>query len=66
MPLSDVALYKHHFRKRFTFSVYFSRASLFLGNLRHEAKLFIHTRLLSVNTTTWKEVEEKSVMCHAS
>ena len=24
-----VALYKHHFRERFIFSVYFSRASLF-------------------------------------
>ena len=49
-----VALYTHHFRERFTFSVYFSLASLFLGNLRHEAKVFIHTRLLHVNTITWK------------
>ena len=49
-----VALYTHHFRERFTFSVYFSLASLFLGNLRHEAKVFVHTRLLHVNTITWK------------
>ena len=49
-----VALYTHHFRERFTFSVYFSLASLFLGNLRHEGKVFIHTRLLHVNTITWK------------
>ena len=32
-----VALYTH-----FTFSAYFSLASPFLGNLRHEAKVFIH------------------------
>ena len=49
-----VALYTHHFRERFIFSAYFSLASLFLGNLRHEAKVFIHTRLLHVNTITWK------------
>ena len=49
-----VALYTHHFRERLTFSVYFSLASLFLGNLRHKAKVFIHTRLLHVNTITWK------------
>ena len=49
-----VALYTHNFRERFTFSVYFSLASLFLGNLRHEANVFIHTRLLHVNTITWK------------
>ena len=49
-----VLLYTHHFRERFTFSVYFSLASLFLGNLRHEAKVFIHTRLLNVTTITWK------------
>ena len=29
-------------------------ASLFLGNLRHEAQVFIHTRLLRVDTITWK------------
>ena len=32
---------------------FFFLASLFLGNLRHEAQVFIHTRLLGVNTITW-------------
>ena len=44
-----VALYTHHFSERFTFSVFFL-ANLFLGNLRKEAQVFIHTRLLCVNT----------------
>ena len=43
------------------FSVYFSLASLFLGNLRREAKVFIHTRLLRVNTITWKS--KKNQLC---
>ena len=38
-----VALYTHHFRERFTFSV-----------LRHEAHVFIHTRLLRLDTITRK------------
>ena len=48
-----VALYTHHFSERFTFSVFFL-ANLFLGNLRKEAQVFIHTRLLRVNTITCK------------
>ena len=42
-----VTLYTHHFRERFTFSVLFFfsfLASLFLGNLRQDAQVFIHTR----------------------
>ena len=49
-----VALYAHHFRERFTFYFIFFLASLFLGNLRQESQVFIHTRLLHVNTITWK------------
>ena len=49
-----VALYAYHFRERFTFSVFLFLASLFLGNLRHEAQVFIHTRLLHVNTIMLK------------
>ena len=49
-----VALYTRRFRERFTFSVHFSLASLFLGNPRREAKVFIHIRLLRVNTMTWQ------------
>ena len=50
-----VALYTHHFRERFTFSVFiFCKFNLFLGNLRHEAHVFIHTRLLRLDTITWK------------
>ena len=56
-----VALYTHHFRERFTFSVHFSLPSLFLGNLRREAKVFIHTRLLRVNTITWQS--KKNQLC---
>ena len=56
-----VALHTHHFSERFTFSVYFSLTSLFLVNLRHEAKVFIHTRLLRVNTITWKS--KKNQLC---
>ena len=37
-----------------------------LGNLRHEVKVFIHTRLLRVNTITNMEVKEKSVMRNVS
>ena len=37
-------------------------ASLFLGNLRHEAQVFIHTRLLRVNTIMWKSAKSVSVM----
>ena len=47
-----VALYMHHFRERFTFSVFPCKSVL--GNLRQEAQVFIHTRLLCVNTITWK------------
>ena len=55
-----VALHTHHFRERFAFSVYFS--SLVLVNLRHEAKVFIHIRLLRVNTImTWKS--KKNQLC---
>ena len=55
-----VALHTHHFRERFALSVYFS--SLVLVNLRHEAKVFIHTRLLRVNTImTWKS--KKNQLC---
>ena len=43
------------------FSVYFSLASLFLGNLRREAKVFIHTRLLRVKAITWKS--KKNQLC---
>ena len=57
-----VALHTHHFRERFAFSVYFSLTSLVLVNLRHEAKVFIHTRLLRVNTImTWKS--KKNQLC---
>ena len=49
-----VELYTHHFSERFTFSVLFFLASLFLGNLRQGAQVFIHTRLVRVNTITWK------------
>ena len=49
-----VALYTYHFRELFPFFVFFFPASLFLGNLRQEAQVFIHTRLLRVNTITWK------------
>ena len=56
-----VALYTHHFRERFTFSVYFSLASLFLGNSRREAKVFNHTRLLRVNKMTWQS--KKNQLC---
>ena len=47
-----VASYTHHFRNDLL-SLFFFLASLFLGNLRHEAQVFIHTRLLGVNTITW-------------
>ena len=47
-----VALYMHHFRERFTFSVFPCKSVL--GNLRQETQVFIHTRLLCVNTITWK------------
>ena len=57
-----LALYTHHLRERFTFSAFFSCKSV-LGNLRQEAQVFIHTRLLRVITV---EVKEKSVMCPAS
>ena len=57
-----VALYTHHFRERFTSHVFFL-ASLFLGNLRQEAQVFIHTRLLRVNTITRTS---KKNQCHAS
>ena len=55
-----VALYTHHFRERFTLSLFFL-ASLFLGNLRQVAQVFIHTWLLRANTIT-AEVKEKSVI----
>ena len=45
--------------ERFTFSVYFSLASLFLGNLRHESKVFIYTRLHASCEYDNVEVEEK-------
>ena len=56
-----VALHTHHFRERFAFSVYFSLTSLVLVNLRHEAIVFIHTRLLRLNTITWKS--KKNQLC---
>ena len=55
-----LALYTHHFSERFTFPVFFL-ASLFLGNLRQVAQVFIHTRLVRANTIT-AEVIEKSVI----
>ena len=30
-----------------------------MGNLRNKAKVFIHTRLLRMNTITWKSKEEQ-------
>ena len=57
-----VALYTHHFRERFTFSVFFL-SSLFLGNLRQEAQAFIHSRLLRVSTITWKSRKISNVSC---
>ena len=45
-----VALYMNHFRERFTFSVFPCKSVL--GNLRQEAQVFIHTRLLRVKTIT--------------
>ena len=56
-----LALYTHHFSERFTFPVFFFLASLFLGNLRQVAQVFIHTRLLLANTIT-AEVKEKSAI----
>ena len=56
-----VALYTYHFRERFTFFVFFFLASLFMGNLRQEAQVFIHTRLLRVITITWKS--KKNQLC---
>ena len=52
-------LYTYHFNLLFCF--FFLVASLFLGNLRQEAEVFIHTRLLRVNTITWKS--KKSQQC---
>ena len=51
-----VALYTHHFRKRFNFVCFFFLASLFLGNLRQEAQVFVHTRPLRVNMIAGKDV----------
>ena len=58
-----VALYTYHFRERFTFSVFFFFASLFLGNLRQEAQVFIHTRLLRVNTICGSQRKISNVSC---
>ena len=41
--------------------LFFFLASLFLGNLRQVAQVFIHTRLVRANTIT-AEVKEKSVI----
>ena len=58
-----VALYGHHYRERFTFSVFFFLASLFLGNLRQEAQVFIHTRLLRVNMICGSQRKISNVSC---
>ena len=41
--------------------LFFFLGSLFLGNLRQEAEVFIHTRLLRVNKITWKS--KKNQQC---
>ena len=47
-----VALYTQHLREQFTFLVYFSLASLFLGSFRNEANKSFHS--YSVNKQlTW-------------
>ena len=56
-----VALYTYHFRERFTF--FFFLASLLLGNLRQEAQVFIHTRLLRVNTICGSQRKISNVSC---
>ena len=56
-----VASYTHHFRNDLLSLFFFFLASLFLGNLRHEAQVFIHTRLLGVNTITW--MSKKNQLC---
>ena len=53
-----VALYTYHF---YFFCFFFFVASLFLGNLRQEAEVFIHTWLLRVNTITWNS--KKNPQC---
>ena len=53
-----VALYTYHF---YFFCFFFFLGSLFLGNLRQEAEVFIHTRLLRVNKITWKS--KKNQQC---
>ena len=58
-----VALYTYHFRERFPFFVFFFLASLFLGNLRQEAQVVIHTRLLRVNTICRSQRKISNVSC---
>ena len=58
-----INIYSHCTRNTFTFSVFVVVvvASLFLGNLRQEAEVFIHTRLLRVNMIAWKS--KKNQQC---
>ena len=56
-----VALYTYHFREQFTFFVFFFLVSLYMGNLRQEAQVFIHTSLLRLITITWKS--KKNQLC---
>ena len=60
--------YTHHFRERFTFSAFFLFffffLRLFLGNLRHEAQ--VHSYSATSCEYDNVEVNEKSIMCHAS
>ena len=56
-----VALYTYHFYFFCFFFVVVVVSSLFWSNLRQEADVFIHTRLLRVNTITWKS--KKNQQC---
>ena len=58
-----VALYKHHFRERFTFSVYFSCASLFFRQLTTWSLTFHSYSAISCECDN-VEVEENCIMLH--
>ena len=59
-----VALYTHHFRERFTFTVFFSCKSVF-GQFTTRGSSF-HSYAATWCEYDNVEVKEKSVMCHAS
>ena len=64
-----VSLWSHFTRitlGKIYFFCFFFLASLFLGNLRQEAQVFIHTRLLRVNTISQRNISNVSCFLNYS